>query len=142
MQFSGAITDRGMLVLDDQARWRIALAKLSGKRVCVEIEVLAASRSSKANRYYFGRVVKTLQGIWSAGRVAAKLPAYTKEETHSVIVQVCVGSEPGPIPGSVLAVSTRNMPSDVFAKLTDDARQMAWDLYQVNIPPANEPEEL
>jgi hypothetical protein len=140
--FSGQVNAQGRLVLDDEVGWRLFLAKWHGRRIGIEAEPEYVHRSIRSNKYYFGRVVKTLQGIWSRGRTAIGLPPYTKHEAHSVVVQVCAGSEPGPLPGSVLAIPTRTMPQDVFSKLIDDARQLAWDQYEVNIPPGNEPEWL
>jgi hypothetical protein len=139
MRFSAQITPLGRLVLDDEPRWRAALLRWAGLRVSVDLA--KPKRSDRANRYYFGRVVTTFQGIWSKGRVAIGLPPYTKEEAHSVIVQVCLGSVPGPVAGTVLPKPTRDMPSDVFADLTNKARKLAWDEYQIHIPEANEPEE-
>jgi hypothetical protein len=55
-----------------------------------------------------------------------------------VLVQVILGSEPGPLPGSVLAVPTRNSDSKVFADLIDKGRELAYHEYRINIPPPGE----
>jgi hypothetical protein len=141
--FSGQVSDGGVLVLDEPVRWRAQMAKWAGKRVILEIGQAQSKRSNQTNRYYFGTIVGFFQGIWSQGRAALNLPPYTKEETHSVIVQVTLGSEPGPVPGSMLAKPTRHLPQDVFSeRLIRPAREMAWQMYQADIPLPNEPWEV
>lgn len=97
-------------------------------------------RSSRANRYWWGVVVKTFQEIWSKGRVQLGLPPYTKEQVHYTLVEVTAGTELGPM-GRDVPVPTKVMDSKEFWQLTEDARALAWDEYQVRIPEPNEPWE-
>lgn len=98
-------------------------------------------RSSRANRYYWGVVVKAFQDIWSRGRIAAGLPPYTKDQTHSVLVTVLLGEEDGPM-GKRVPVPTSIMDSREFWELTARARHFALQEYQAYIPEPNEPEEM
>jgi hypothetical protein len=133
-----ATLEAGRLVLADPATWRLMLAEAKPGRYVVTVEPERHVRSTQANRYWWGVVVDCFRGIWSKGRTALDLPPYTKEEAHSVLVQVILGSEPGPLPGSVLAVPTRNTNSKVFAALVDKGRELAYQEYRVHIPPPGE----
>lgn len=141
MRQHATITAEHQLRLDDNALWRAQLATMKPGRVVVTVESEALRRTTDANRYWFCRVVKFFQKQWSAGREALSLPPYSKWDTHSVLVQSFVGSEPGPIPGTVLHVPTKVMTVEQFSRMTDAARMYAWDTYQARIPSGGEPED-
>ena len=124
----------GRLVIDDPMGWRMKLSEAKPGHGVLTYEPDRTVRSSQANRYWWGVIVDTFRDIWSRGRVTAGLPPYTREETHSVLVQVLAGSEPGPLAGSVLHLPTRAMDTAQFSALIDGARALAWDQYQLNIP--------
>jgi hypothetical protein len=50
----------GVLVPVDPAAWSVALAKLNGKRVTIELAPWRKSRSDAQHRYYWGVVVALL----------------------------------------------------------------------------------
>jgi hypothetical protein len=97
----------------------------------------AKRRSSRANRYWFGRVVKAYREIWSQGRVDAGLPPYTKEEIHSTLVRVFVGEVVGPL-GHKEPAPTRIMDSKEFWQLTEAARHYALHKHGYFIPEPNQ----
>ena len=134
--FSGVVADGRFL--PDLDHWTIWLREHEGRRVVITADTERMRTSGRARRYYFGVVVREFRDLWSQARVALRLPPYTKDEVHSVLVQVLVGSEPGPLPGSVLAVRTRDMDSKRFAQLVDDARHLALHDYGVLIPEPGE----
>jgi hypothetical protein len=132
----------GALTPCDPAVYSILLTKLKPGRYVVTVErEQEARRSIPANRYWFGRVVEPLRELWSrARRTHLGLPPYTQYEAHSTLVQIIKGSEPGPLPGSVLHVPTCDADQKWFSDLIDHGRALAWDEYQINIPPAGEPD--
>lgn len=133
-----ARVEAGKLVILNPASWRASLAKLDGQEVTVTVECEQSRRSTASNRYYWGVIVKFFQSVWSQARKEAGLPPYTREETHSVLVQVLVGSVEGP-KGVMLPRPTRDMPQDVFSQLITDAKEMAWHDYEVRLPDSDEP---
>jgi hypothetical protein len=102
-------------------------------------EFSTEKRSYQANRYWQGVVVPIFQEIWGRGRAKLKLPPYTKQQVHDVLVQAWAGTEDGPLPGTRVRVSTADTDVKTFYALTEWARGLAWDEYQVRIPEANEP---
>lgn len=100
-------------------------------------EIEDRRRSTRANRYWYGAVVKTFQDIWSRGRVAADLPPYTKEQVHDTLVRVLVGEVEGPL-GHKEPAPTKVMDSHEFWTLTEKARHMAFHDYGMNIPTPEE----
>jgi hypothetical protein len=134
-----ATVEGGRLQIADPIAYREALAKMRPGQVVVTVETVSQRRTSQANASWWKFVVPAFQEIWSRGRVALNLPPYTKEETHSVIVQVTIGSEPGPLPGSVLHKPTRVLSTHKFWEMDELARAMYFDLYRGRIPKPNEP---
>ncbi len=94
-------------------------------------------RSTRANRYYHGVILKAFQERWSRGRVEAGLPPYTLQQTHYVLVTVIEGEEDGPL-GKPIPKPTHNMTTSEFYRLSERARALAWDDYQMRIPEPNE----
>lgn len=129
------------LVLDDRVRWQARLAQMRPGRKVVTVEDEKQRRGVGANGYHWKIIVPYFQQVWSEGRVKLGLPPYSKEQAHSVLVQALVGSEPGPVPGTVTHVSTSAMNTGEFSDLDRAARQYAWDHYQSKLPEPNEPWE-
>lgn len=137
---AGRIKD-GKLKLLSPDIWRLSLSRVKNCDVIVTIATAKKKRSTRANRLWWGPVIRAYQDIWSLARTVAGLPPYTKEQVHSVLVQVLVGSEPGPVPGTIIHMPTRNMDHTTFARMVDDAYALAWDSYQVRIPRPDDPPE-
>ncbi len=112
-----------------QARIRSLLAEHDRTRKYDRV-----GRSLSANAYWWATVVPFFQDVWSAGRT----PPYTKQQVHDVLVQVLIGCEDGPYPGSRLQKETHTMTAIEFAHLIDAAKQLAWDQYQAHIPEPGE----
>lgn len=51
---------RGILIPVDPSGWTLALAKLEGKRITVEVSAWRKSRSAQQNRYFHGVVIAIL----------------------------------------------------------------------------------
>ena len=112
-----------------QARIRDLLAERDGTRKHDRV-----GRSLSANAYWWATVVPFFQDVWSACRT----PPYTKQQVHDVLVQVLIGCEDGPYPGSRVQKETHTMTAIEFAHLIDAAKQLAWDEYQARIPEPGE----
>lgn len=103
-----------------------------------KFEWTPTTRSTKANRYWFGVVVKAFQEIWSQQRrIPNGLPPYTKGQIHDTLVRVLEGEEIGPL-GDMVAKPTKIMDSRAFWEMTHRARHLALHDYQRYIP---EPDE-
>lgn len=133
-RFHATVSDTGKLQPEDAAAWAGALAALRGQRVVVTVERPQSVRSKRANAYWWAVIVPFFQEVWSAGRVAASLPPYDKEQAHEVLVQVLAGYEDGPLPGTRVRKLTRDMFTREFAQLVDGARALAREQYGSVIP--------
>lgn len=51
---------RGVLIPVDPSGWTLALAKLEGKRITVDVSAWRKSRSAQQNRYFHGVVIAIL----------------------------------------------------------------------------------
>jgi hypothetical protein len=130
----------GKLVVSDRKRWHQELSALVGKRVVVTVETEQQTRSREANAYYWKQVVGFFQDVWSKARKEQGIEGYTKEQTHEVLVQVLIGSEDGPLPGTRVRKPTRGMKRSEFYTYVEAARELAWQQYQARIPEPNEGE--
>lgn len=130
LRFQATVEPGGRLKPEAPAVWAASLAKLAGKRVTVTIKPESHRRSNQANKRYWSCIVPVFQQVWSEGRA---IP-YTREEVHEVLVQVLVGCEDGPLPGSRVRVRTSEMSTEDFAAFTRAAEQLAWDEYQCRVP--------
>ncbi len=134
MRFEAVVEKGGTLIFTNPALFRRGLARLAGKRVYLSVETERALRSTVQNRYWFGVIVETFRDMWSKGRKEARLPPYTKEQVHDVLVQVLLGTEEGPVLGSRVSVPTRTLNTAEFSALIEKARSMAAHDYGMNIP--------
>ena len=89
MRFAAHVTDGGVLQVYDESRWRMALDKRAGKRVCVELLSEAQIRSSQSNRFWWAVCVKTVQECWQLER-GDTLPL-PKEHVHDALVMAFGG---------------------------------------------------
>lgn len=140
-RFPATVSAACAIVPDDRAVWLAHLTRLRGERVVVTVATPKAVRSLRANGYWWRIVVPFFQEVWSAGRVAAGLPPYDSDETHEVLVQVLVGYEDGPMPGTRVRKRTSLMDKAQFAQLVDGARALALEQYGAVIPLPGEPWE-
>lgn len=134
IRLGATVTEKGGLKPDAPTIWAALLSKLAGKRVVVTIQPEATRRSSQANARYWSCIVPVFQQIWSEARVKAGLPGYTREEVHEVLVQVLVGCEDGPLPGSRVRVRTSTMSKEQFQAFTKAAEDLLWQQYRVPVP--------
>lgn len=130
LRFQATVEPGGRLKPEAPAVWAASLAKLAGKRVTVMIKPESHRRSNQANARYWSCIVPVFQQVWSEGR---QVP-YTREEVHEVLVQVLVGCEDGPLPGSRVRVRTSLMDTEAFAKFMRDAEHLLYQRYQVQVP--------
>ncbi len=138
LQFHATVSPDCKLVQEDRVSWMAALSTLRGERLIVTLEKPKKTRSARANRYWWSCVVPIFQEVWSIGRVQAGLPPYDRDQTHDVLVQVLGGYEDGPMPGTRVRKPTSQMSSAEFAKLVDDARELALHQYGMAIPAPGE----
>lgn len=132
------VNDKGQLVPEAPAVWNASIRELVGKRVVVTVETEKKVRSTQANRYYWSCVVPIFQEVWSIARSKLGLEPLTKEESHEVLVQVLVGCEDGPLPGSRIRRRTSEMDSKEFAAYVEKCRALAQEQYGMWIPAAGE----
>lgn len=132
--FRASVDEACRIVPDDWPAWQAQLASLRGQRVIARLERERDARTLRANAYWWGVVVRFFQEVWSLGRTQAGLPPYNPDETHDVLVQVLVGYEDGPLPGSRVRKRTSLMDKTAFARLVDDARALALQQYGSVIP--------
>lgn len=140
-RFPATVSSACAIVPDDRAVWLAHLTRLRGERVVVTVATPKAVRSLRANRYWRGVIVPFFRDVWSVGRTSAGLPPYDSDETHDVLVQVLVGYEDGPMPGTRVRKRTSLMDTAQFAELVDGARAMALEQYGAVIPLPGEPWE-
>ncbi len=138
LRFECTVSPECKLVPRAPATWLASLSELRGQPVIVSIAKPRQQRSLQANRYYFGCVVPIFQEVWSLARTKAGLPPYSREETHEVLVQVLVGCEDGPLPGTRVRKRTSEMDTAAFAKFVDAARELAMQQYGCVIPAPGE----
>lgn len=140
-RYLAAVNAAGELAIVDRSGWNEALASLRGKNVMVSLEWSGERRSSRQNRYWWGIVVPAYRDIWSPARTNAGLPPYTHDDVHEVLVQVLLGFEDGPLPGTRVRKRSHTLSTGDFAKLVDEARALAREQYGCVIPAPNEPWE-
>lgn len=140
-RFAATVSASCALLPEDHAAWLAHLAHLRGQHVVVTVATPQSVRSRRANAYWWGVVVRFFQEVWSVGRAAAGLPPYDRDETHEVLVQVLVGYEDGPLPGTRVRKRTSLMDKAQFAQLVDGARALALEQYGAVIPLPGEPWE-
>jgi hypothetical protein len=95
-------------------------------------------RTDRANRYWFGVVVKRYRDYWNRkNRIPYGLPLYTKNEIHRTLARVYFGEVVGPL-GHMEPAETKIADSREFWEATEKARHDAWHEYKFEIPAPNE----
>lgn len=134
----GTVNEAGKFVPEAPAVWQASIREFAGKRVVVTIETEKSRRSTQANRYYWSCVVPVFQEVWSIARSKAGVEPLTKDETHEVLVQVLLGCEDGPLPGSRIRKRTSELDSKQFAAYVERCRALAQEQYGMWVPEAGE----
>ncbi len=132
---SGVIR-RGRLHLHNRAQFDAAVAGLQdGWEVEVEIIRLRATRSSQANRYYWGVVIQALH----------ELTGYTPEELHDICKAkflpkhlAFTGANGDVIEQFVLGGSTRGLDTQEFYQYVERIREWAGEALALYIPDPHE----
>ena len=132
--FGGSVTAQGVLVLDDQARWRAQLAKWAGKRVRLSVTRRHSGRSVQANAYLWG-VCYAVIAEWSG---------HDADEIHEALKEKFLVPHADSLPsGQTLSVrpSTASLDSKAFAEYVEHVRRWASEqgLY---IPSPDDPPEV
>jgi hypothetical protein len=140
-KFYADVSQDCQIVPESLPTWLATLSDLRGQKIIVSLDTPKKVRTMRANRYWWGMVVPTFQELWSIGREQIGLPGYDRDETHDVLVQILVGFEDGPIPGTRVRKRTSEMDSARFAKMIDDARELAREKYGMHIPEPGESTE-
>lgn len=131
---SGHVT-AGKLEIRNRAMVRAQLQRMRDGEVRITIERAHATRSSQANRYYWGVVVELL----------AEHTGYTPDEIHEVLKakflpkKLAVTDGNGEIKGEfVVGGTTTKLNKVEFGEYVTQIRQWALEDLDVVIPEANE----
>ena len=116
---------------NDLRAWLTYLSQLEGKDVEVRIGKEAKSKSTQANRYYFGVVVahvvaalEALQGV-----------PFTTEEAHDVLKSYCNAKEVTTNKGIINAPrTTKGMTNEEFIAYVDRCIKWAAEYLSIDIP--------
>src|SRR5262245_15531509 len=101
----------GNLELADRAEFRRGLRRLGDGKVIVTVEKPKRPRSTQANRYYFGCVVRV---------IAEEIGIADPEEMHEILAFKFLRLEDDPVTGSPRRRRTRTMTSAEFSKYVRD----------------------
>ena len=137
-RFFAVVSTDSKLVPREPIAWVATLADLRGQEVVVSIERARKARSTQQNKYYWSCVVPIFQEVWSIARNRAGVEPLTKDETHEVLVQVLLGCEDGPVPGTRLRKRTSGMDTAAFSQYVDKCRELALHQYGFEIPNSGE----
>jgi len=128
----------GKLIPDAPGAWRVGMTELEGKPVIVTVRQPKREKTLSQLGYYRGFVLPFFIEQWSRERrYPYNLPPYGAEHIHGLLVEKTIGyqEEPG---GAVFGKPERKRTAESdtveMGKLIDGCRQLAWDLWQVNLP--------
>jgi hypothetical protein len=125
--FYGRVLPGGLLVWDSPKDYNRAVRALAGKHVEGILRKRRTKRSSQANRYYFGVVVKIL----------AEHCGYDPQEMHEALAFRFLRIEDCPITGAPRRKHTPETDSTEFSEYVNHCIRLAAELGVV-IPDANE----
>lgn len=125
--FYGRVLPGGLLVIDKPKEYAQHVRSFRGRFVEVLIRKRRAKRSSQANRYYFGVVVKLL----------AEHCGYDVQEMHEALAFRFLRIEDCPITGAPRRKHTPETDSTEFSEYVNHCIRLASELGVV-IPDANE----
>jgi hypothetical protein len=125
--FYGRVLPGGLLVLDKPKDYAQHVRSLRGRFVEVLVTKRKTKRSPKANRYYFGVVVKLL----------AEHCGYDPQEMHETLAMRFLRIEDCPMTGAPRRKRTPDTDSAEFSEYVNHCIRLAAELGVV-IPDANE----
>lgn len=124
------VLQKGALLLRDRAAFEAGLAAFRDGEVTITVRRMVATRSAKANRYYWSVIVK---------RIAAHT-GYTPEETHTVLKQkflprtLAVLTEHGDIVDEVvIGGTTTTLTREEFDDYCSQIRLWALEFLKVDV---------
>lgn len=113
--FYGRVLPGGLLVWENPKEYNRAVRALAGKHVEGIIRKRKTKRSSKANRYYFGVVVKLF----------AEHCGYEPDEMHETLAMRFLRIEDCPVTGAPRRKRTPETDSAEFAEYVDQCIRLA-----------------
>lgn len=127
MEFVGPVDTRGQLDEDTRAEIRDGLKRFAGKRVRVVVTEDQDRRSTRANRYYWGVVIKLF----------AEHTGYDAHDLHEALAMKFLRIEDCPITGAPRRKRTPKTDTQEFREYVDACIRLAAE-YGVVIPDARE----
>lgn len=129
-QFAGVVDESGKLSLYNQAGYTGFLKHLAGKRITLTIGEDKPNRSTQANRYYWGVVVRTLADEFG----------YSQDDMHAALAYKFLRVEAEAKFGEAMPLvrSTATLKTDEFERYMEDVRIWAATEMGVVIPLPNE----
>lgn len=121
--------DDGKLVFEQAARVRQHVRRLEGKLVQVVIKRLRHQRTLRANRYYWGVVVKLMADEFG----------YDAQELHEALAMKFLRIDDCPITGSPRRKPTPECETKEFAEYTDACIRLAAE-HGIVVPSPDEVE--
>lgn len=121
--FRGRV-EKGKLILDDPSGYLVKVASLEGKKVELTLKKSQSIRSTRANRYYWGVVIK----------VIADHCGYMPEELHEALKFKFLSDKCMDDKGLVKIGSTASLSTDEFIQYTNKVVMWAAQDLQVYIP--------
>jgi hypothetical protein len=125
--FYGRVLPGGLMVIDKPTEYAQHVRSLRGRFVEVLVRKRKTKRSPKANRYYFGVVVKLL----------AEHCGYDPQEMHETLAMRFLRIEDCPVTGAPRRKRTPDTDSAEFSEYVNHCIRLAAELGVV-IPDANE----
>lgn len=123
----GRVLPGGLLVLDRPADYNRHVRSFAGKHVEIVLRKRRTKRSSQANRYYFGVVVKLF----------AESCGYEPDEMHEALAMRFLRIEDDPITGAPRRKRTPDTDTAEFATYVDQCIRLAAE-YGCVIPDAKD----
>lgn len=117
----------GLLIPVDPSAWTLALRKLEGKRISVDLAAWRKSRSAQQNRYFFGVVIAIL----------GEHLGYYKDEMSAALAHKFLGSVDERT-GLMRIRGTSDLSTVEFEEFMARVRQWAGEELGVFIPLPNE----
>lgn len=116
--FYGKVLPGGLLVMEQAKAYGQHQRSLAGKHIEIVLRKRRTKRSSQANRYYFGVVVKHL----------AEYCGYDPQEMHEALAMRFLRIEDCPITGAPRRKRTPETDSSEFADYVDHCIRLAAEL--------------
>jgi hypothetical protein len=133
-----AVIDQGKFRVRNRQQFDEVIRSWPDGEYLVRIERLHATRSSQANRYYWGVVIATI----------SEHTGYTPEETHDVLKTMFLPKQVAMLNGNgfianelVIGGSTAKLTRVEFGEYVARIREWAMTVLELDIPSAMPPEE-